>query len=110
MRVKKPAFVYFTILIIFVAVTVCVLLVHRTQNSYSLADVPSQRQLNKIDLNSATAEQLQIIPGVGPTLSQKIIDYREANGPFESVEDILEIDGIGMRLLSRFMTYATIGE
>jgi competence protein ComEA len=48
-----------------------------------------------VDLNSATAEQLDALPGIGPVTAQKIIDYRQAHGPFRSVDDLDAIPGIG---------------
>jgi competence protein ComEA len=48
-----------------------------------------------VDLNSATAEQLDALPGIGPVTAQKIVDYRQAHGPFRSVEDLDAIPGIG---------------
>jgi competence protein ComEA len=48
-----------------------------------------------VDLNTATAEQLDALPGIGPVTAQKIIDYRTQNGPFTSVDDLDAIPGIG---------------
>lgn len=48
-----------------------------------------------LDLNSATAEQLDALPGIGPVTAQKIVDYRQAHGPFTSVDDLDAIPGIG---------------
>lgn len=48
-----------------------------------------------LDLNTATAEQLDELPGVGPATAAAILAYRDANGPFRSVEDLLEVRGIG---------------
>jgi competence protein ComEA len=48
-----------------------------------------------VDLNSATVEQLDALPGVGPTTAQKIVDYRNEHGPFTSVDDLDAIPGIG---------------
>ena len=50
---------------------------------------------SKIDINSATATQLQTLPGIGAVKAQSIVDYRQANGPFSSVDDLLAVSGIG---------------
>ncbi|HZD88289.1 MAG TPA: ComEA family DNA-binding protein [Gaiellaceae bacterium] len=48
-----------------------------------------------LDLNSATAEQLDALPGVGPVTAQKIIDYRQTHGPFRNVDELQGVPGIG---------------
>ena len=48
-----------------------------------------------VDLNTATAEELDTLPGIGESLAGRIIAYREANGPFGSIEEIMEVSGIG---------------
>jgi len=48
-----------------------------------------------VDLNSATAAQLDELPGIGPVTAQKIVDYRQEHGPFTSVDDLDAIPGIG---------------
>jgi competence protein ComEA len=48
-----------------------------------------------VDLNSATADQLDALPGIGPTTAQKIVDYRTEHGPFTSLDDLDAIPGIG---------------
>lgn len=54
-----------------------------------------QPDLTPLDLNTATAEDLTALPGIGEALAQRIVDYREAHGPFEAVEDIMNVSGIG---------------
>ena len=49
----------------------------------------------KIDVNSATVEQLKTLPNVGDVRAQAIATYRDANGPFENIEDLTEVSGIG---------------
>lgn len=59
----------------------------------------------KININTATAQELEALPGIGPTLAQRIVAYREANGPFTSIEQLLEVKGIGPVLLEKIRPY-----
>lgn len=54
-----------------------------------------------ISVNSATAEQLQTLPGVGKVTAHSIVEYRQVHGPFEQVEDLLQVKGIGTRTLEK---------
>lgn len=61
-----------------------------------------------IHINRATASELDSLPGIGPTLSQRIIDWREANGSFKSVEDLRNVAGIGDRLFAGIRTLVVL--
>lgn len=51
--------------------------------------------LDLIDINTADVDTLSTLPGIGPTLAQRIIDYRDTYGPFYYIEDIMNVEGIG---------------
>jgi len=55
---------------------------------------------SKLELNSATAAQLELLPGIGPTLAQRIVDYRKQHGLFKRVEELLNVNGIGEHKLA----------
>jgi competence protein ComEA len=48
-----------------------------------------------VNINTATKDELDKIPGVGPVRAQAIVDYRAKNGPFKSADDLKKVDGIG---------------
>jgi competence ComEA-like helix-hairpin-helix protein len=65
--------------------------------------------LAKLDLNEATSAQLQALPGIGEALAQRVIDRRHAKGRFQTVDDLLEVKGIGPKRLKQLRPLLTIG-
>ena len=63
----------------------------------------------QININTATKEELMQLEGVGSAYAQKIIEYREANGPFETPEDITKVKGIGESTYKKNMERITVG-
>ena len=63
-----------------------------------------------VNLNTATAEQLQQVPGIGPVTADKILKMRKYNGPFHSVDDLRAIRGIGPKRLEQMRKYLTVGK
>ena len=57
--------------------------------------VPSNNSPQTINVNKATEKEFETLPGIGPSLASKIIEYRNQNGKFESIEDIKNVNGIG---------------
>src|SRR5512144_2130347 len=60
-----------------------------------MAQKTSPSQTEKVNLNTATSEQLQSLPGVGPALAKSIIDYRTKTGKFTKIEELLNVKGVG---------------
>ena len=65
------------------------------QEEQTNAQQSEQKKNEKININTATQTELETLPGIGPATSLKIINYREENGKFETIEEIKEVSGIG---------------
>ena len=61
-----------------------------------------------LDLNTATAEELMALPGIGEELSRRILEYRETHGPFAAVEELMEVSGIGEAKLAALEGRVTV--
>jgi competence protein ComEA len=62
-----------------------------------------------ININTATAEQLDSLPGIGPSIAQAIVDYRTKNGPFKTIEAIKDVPRIGDSLFAKIKDMITVG-
>lgn len=63
---------------------------------------------DKININTANLETLCLLPGIGETIGQRIIDRRDANGSFSSADELIEIEGIGENTLDEIRTYISL--
>jgi len=82
-------------------------LVTMTPNQ-ALSSTATGQSSSKININTADYDELQAIIGVGPVIAQRIIDYRETNGPFRVIEDIKEVKGIGNKTFDKMRDQITI--
>lgn len=66
----------------------------------TLPALRSPSTLLLLDINSATAAELEALPGIGPTLAGRIVAYRDEHGPYSTVEELRNVDGIGPKTLA----------
>ena len=94
------------ILLALTGVFLCVLLILFFQDRTRMEEagveteieVPQEEilpDLSPLHLNTATQEELAQLPGIGEELARRIVEHREANGPFETIEELMEVSGIG---------------
>jgi len=69
----------------------------------------SFEEAGPLDLNRATAAELEKLPGIGPVLAKRIVEWRETHGPFQSVQDLLKVPGIGPKKLEELLDRVTVG-
>ena len=63
----------------------------------------------KVNINTASLEELQKLPRIGPAIAQRILDFRKENGSFKRIEDLLKVRGIGEKVFNQLKDLITIG-
>jgi competence protein ComEA len=64
----------------------------------------------KVNLNAASVEQLTTLPGVGPKLAARIVEYRQKSGSFRSTQELMNVKGIGEKNFAKIEAWLTVGE
>ena len=76
--------------------------------AFTVAAAQKKPPSKPIDLNTATIEQLEQLPGIGPSTAKAIIRFREKSGPLKRIEDLLAIHGISKARLEKLRPYVTV--
>jgi len=72
------------------------------------ASSPETQLSGVVNINTATAGELELLPGIGAVRAQAIVDYRKEHGAFEKVEDLVGVKGIGVTALERLRPYVVL--
>ena len=83
---------------------------HVLESNTQKAENQDSNKKGKIDLNTASVEQLQLLPGIGESIAQRIIEYRSQHNGFSAIEELIQIYGIGEKKFEQIKQYITIGE
>lgn len=78
------------------------------QNALDTLEKEAEQPDDRIDLNTATAADFEAVPGVGVTLAENILQYREEIGGFTSIDELRMVPGIGEKTLEKFKSYFTV--
>lgn len=79
-----------------------------TSNNESVKEESKTEEISIVNINTASIEELDSLPGIGSSKAQNIIDYRNVNGKFGSIEEILNVNGIGTAIYEQIKTYITV--
>lgn len=91
-----------TVLFVLAMALTWLLTPRQVRGGYDISAVPPKEAapaLLKVNINTASAEELDGLPGIGPVLAQRIVDEREANGPYTGAEDLTRVEGIGQAIV-----------
>ena len=72
-------------------------------------DAKAAAPAQTVNVNTATVQQFEALPGIGPSTAQRIVAYREKNGPFKKLEDLMNVQGIGEKSFLKLRPHLTLG-
>jgi competence protein ComEA len=65
---------------------------------------------SKVNINAASAQQLETLPGVGPKVAERIVEYRQKSGAFRSLDELLNVRGIGEKSFAKLQPFVALGD
>ena len=71
---------------------------------------PASNPTDLVDLNNASVDELQGIPGIGKVMAQRIVAWRDEHGPFRRVEDLMKVKGVGEKTFDKLRPYVKVGK
>lgn len=74
------------------------------------AGISEPRQPQLVNINTATAQELETLPGIGPVLAQRIVEYRRVQGPFQRTDQLMAVEGIGPAIYTQIRNLVTVGD
>lgn len=117
---KKHLWCYVGITTVFICLLLGIFVYrnHLYRNDFSILNstaatettTPAQGVGFPIDINKANAAQLDLLPGIGPVLAERIVTYRNTKGPFSAETDIMLVSGIGQAKYDQIAEYIRVGE
>ncbi len=81
----------------------------KNSDEFSITSSESQIDSGKVNINSADENTLTMLPGIGPALAKRIVEYREANGDFLKITDLTNVKGIGDETVEKLKEYIITG-
>jgi competence protein ComEA len=92
-----------------IALVVITVLSLGTVAAFAQESGKAQSGTQMINLNSATVPQLETLPGIGRSTAEKIVEYRQKNGGFKKIEDLMNVQGIGEKSFLKLKPLVTVG-